>query len=525
MGRWVTSEVMEELLAASPRRSSAAENADCTGGPKVRCTAEQRTTETKAEYAIYPRRVLKTFRELVLERYPALREGPNSRFYRELVQYCLYSQFFDKESRERVLPKKVVAALVGLHPDAHGFKSGDWIRRFNEDVFDLGIEEGSIGRASIITNDIDPALRHAHFEQCAQLRRQKGGADVVDFISGEVVGRRKREQRKKDYEAYLDQITKDSPPDHPAIRLIEHLNGSSQVVLRSYVRRNWNAMCDFVDRMPTNDTPSRRSREYVDSLMAEFEDRGVILRYKTSDATARLFAAGGSIISLPRELRKISLEGTVALDLKAAQLAIVAKLYGCEKLHRKLSDPSYNFWNEMLQYLGLDDGGKDLLKNAIYAIVFGMGWRNYRRLLTIGCVCREGRIIELPNDPGIGRKLTDRFLRHPLVRELVNRRNKAMRAVSAKGWEHDAWGRKIPLVKGNPPALLANIAQSYEVRIMLAMMPIIESERGVQIVSFVHDGCYLHFSDKWEQDRQLKLLRAAVKEEAESLGMPTRFDE
>lgn len=59
---------------------------------------------------------------------------------------------------------------------------------------------------------------------------------------------------------------------------------------------------------------------------------------------------------------------------------------------------------------------------------------------------------------------------------------------------------------------------------MARSLPVLENNRQVYVLSWLHDGLTLYFGDRTKMERQLKTIMRAVDERAESEGIPTKLE-
>jgi hypothetical protein len=64
-------------------------------------------------------------------------------------------------------------------------------------------------------------------------------------------------------------------------------------------------------------------------------------------------------------------------------------------------------------------------------------------------------------------------------------------------------------------------AQSYELKFMLATLPVIQSVEGLSIVCFLNDGMYLSFRREERKAQTLRRLQKALFSAAEEYDIPT----
>ncbi|MGI6294468.1 MAG: hypothetical protein ACOX3G_00080 [Armatimonadota bacterium] len=68
------------------------------------------------------------------------------------------------------------------------------------------------------------------------------------------------------------------------------------------------------------------------------------------------------------------------------------------------------------------------------------------------------------------------------------------------------------------------LAQSYEQKLMHAMLPILEADPRLIVLSYLRDGLTIYFSDAAEQEAQIRRIKQSVKQCAEELNIPTELE-
>jgi len=108
-------------------------------------------------------------------------------------------------------------------------------------------------------------------------------------------------------------------------------------------------------------------------------NRRKFLRYAGIAATLSSIAAGASVNYLPSELRHHAFAGAVELDLKAAQLAIVSRLWDIPSLREALEAALHapegedrSIWRKLADWMRVTAEYKPILKRTISSLVFGM---------------------------------------------------------------------------------------------------------------------------------------------------------
>jgi hypothetical protein len=172
-----------------------------------------------------------------------------------------------------------------------------------------------------------------------------------------------------------------------------------------------------------------------------------------------------------------------------------------------------NFWAKILADLDLLARFKPTIKRAVYSTLFGMRERNIRRNLVKGST----------GEPGLGEARADALLSHPLIREILQARDREHQIAKEDGFVLDAFGNRITLSAGvDSKQALAQQIQSYEVRIMRVVAPILqEEEDSVKLIDWLHDGIVLwfHTHHQEKQNRILDEIAEAITAEARALGI------
>jgi hypothetical protein len=283
-----------------------------------------------------------------------------------------------------------------------------------------------------------------------------------------------------------------------------------------------------VRALPAGTERERARRRWCERLLCDLE-RFRELYYATSPNTPRVFAAGSSVNQLPRDVRRVAFAGCVECDLKAAQLAVVARLWGVGGLQAFLEaslrgGPSV--WEELAGRAGVPLSRKPILKTTVYSVVFGMSRRNLLAQLARGEGAEGGA-------EGVGAAAAARFFRHPLVRELLRARDRAKRATAEAGGALDAWGNFVEVdaalrdgryARRDVLSVMSAVVQSYELRLMLPALEVVKKEQQLYLLSWLHDGVTVHAGNRGKLGRQVRRLARAVAREAAALGMATELE-
>jgi hypothetical protein len=507
--------------------------------------------EKQSRIASINYRVAPEFRNEVTRRYPGLEQGDQEFNYR-LMQYLLFAPYHRAADQEFLAPSDLVMRFAGKEPSQNRQK---WstigkLQEFSNNVLPLDISGYSWEDGKCRT--IRPKWSESDYQSIVELRARSNAqaGPRVYFITGKPVTARDEALERRGYQEFVDLCVKGNAPDHPAKEFVDYLNNQPNQTLKRVFLSNKDALYAKLLSLPRETDAERRSFDHTERVLAGIESTDFTLRYIDSrkGRTTRVSALGVNVTQLPREFRKLALRGTTSMDLVSAQLAIIAKLYDARSLRAFLEESlkaERSIWVELLGYLGLDASHKPVLKDAIYALCFGMEDGNLHRLLACGCPDEdERREREAKGEAivGVGEELAKRFFMHPLIAELTECRTDAREAIKRDGYVVDAFGKEIALQPADkqwvesggkwrprftggrtPRQAMAAQAQSYEVKIMLALYPVIKAKR-LTVACWLHDGIYVIFDDKSRKDASIKTLCRAVEDAADELSIPTRLE-
>jgi len=309
--------------------------------------------------------VFAEFREDLLERYPALRgDSKESRVFRGLVAHSLFAPYVwtPNDEAHLLLTHTAVAHYADVSPESGSFRSGDWLDRFSRAVFDLRVRSHAYfrGEARVIFPEIPDEILLARDEDLP--RDLRGPAPVrVDLITGRVITpRRLAGDMKAANQALLESAVY---PPHERAEMLEWLNTLPGNVLDQLVKENWREAVSRAEAMAAS--KSRGATWRVLNHLAQ--DRIVI--YGTSPNTDRFIHLGTSIVQLPKALRDALLKGTIPMDMRSCQLAIVAKLWEVPRLLDFLASRK-SIWRELADWMKVDvetTGRGASVRSAVFA--------------------------------------------------------------------------------------------------------------------------------------------------------------
>lgn len=411
---------------------------------------------------------------------------------------------------------------------SHELKSQEaleqWAQRQRID-FDYIPGDRQKGKSGIVFAYYPDELMHiAQSEKFRIYNLREWMEDLVDFATGAQCTAKIIRTARQTYDNIIAKQMAD--PEHPAAELIKYLNGLSTKTQSIVIRSNMLSVNDAIQALPNGEmVPMYRKngkpllRKGGTQIMGPNRDMARLdhnrrcfrsmltmpyVRYRSVGGTPRLYTDGVGPLSLSREIRNIAYRGCISADLKSAQLAILSALGNCDKLQSFLKSGK-SWWSELIDYLGLLPEQKPILKTATYTICFG-GDAGYIKYLL-----HKGDL----DAPGMSWDKAHKFFEHPLVSELMINRDRMIDKIVQDGKMLDAFGREITVEmtgridrKSAAKSVLACVAQSYELRIMMSVQPIIAAEKQATMLGWLHDGVLVRITNN--ADAVIRKMQRAI---------------
>ena len=468
------------------------------------------------QFTFYEKTVSHGFREALAEAFPGL--GTNKAYWR-MAQHLLFGTL-KNPGGDLMLGRGIVAAFEGKVADKN-YSAIQFIDRFRTEVLDFVLGD-------YVFSD-DPGLNRVRTVKALPLptrvktlvdtERRTLGQDRVWMSSGNSYLRRdaaaERRQRKADAGQRAD--GKYVAPATAA--LLEYLNNLPPHRFTVALRHLPEAMM-----AATRITDAENQLNLLTALRDHAQPF-----YVPSENTTRVFAIGANINGLERNVRAVLTQDWITADLRSAQLAIVAKVWGLPELDAYLRS-GRSIWPELCSAIGLSltTDNKQIVKNCLYAAVYGAG--EDRMISDLAAALRD--------TPFSGAKAFRDFAGHPVVATLLQSREKQLFAIRAGSGGTDAFGRFLPLehrkVTGhtyeydNSRSILACIAQSFE---LLLLLPVLElavrqqkQSHGLTVVTWLHDGFCFDIHHKDDLRLWTERLSGLVQAQADGLGISTGLE-
>ncbi len=468
-------------------------------------------------YRIFNRSVSRDFRNLVAKTYPGLGNDP---FLWKLCQYLLLTGEHHSEDGHEAEPVIVSQNIVwSLAEDrSHRRSSLSWLQYFTKatgigliiEGYDSINNRARTARASW-TTEIKAAL---DVELATPASEKK---DKVFFITGERSSRRRHKSEVDAHNDYLDKLFARLDSQDPVARLVNILKNADYG--SKLIKRNLPAARSFV----ATTYSEGRKRTRINKILDFLDDADGRIDYKPGKKSRRLFAVGKSALCLPRGVRDILYGEAYKLDLASAHMAIAAANWGAPQLHEFLSGRN-KLWEVLAKWCGVPftDETKATLKPASYSVTYVAARNSIRKTIEFG----DAKKKTMP----LGYKAADQFLKHPFIVELLKARARIINRVKRDGGHDDAFHKWIKLEwekdkdgKRKPQfgSLLSQVAQSYEMKIMLALVPILENNPQIRVIAWQHDGLTVALCNSSKATRWINQMTRAIDSICTELNIPT----
>lgn len=450
--------------------------------------------------------VSRRFRDAVLRLYPGLRDRRQSMALFALL--CFGTSPDRWFPNADVLSHTAVLDAVGLDESTSSreFQSGKLIERLRADVLpDLDVvpHEFRIGKARIVWNvGFSPAMEVLLRDELVSFHRS---TSRVGFVSGRrctsSVARKLIAEDARRVQTLISKLGVVPPAD----RIVRYMNGVSERLFEQCTRRNRGAALKVAAGLPQD-----RALRALRILRAIQLQPKPFYGPSRVGRTLRVSALGQCIQRLPNEVKGSLLAGWTHFDLRSAQLAIVARDWQLDELCAWLAEPKNNIWSELCGVFPshAPASAKPIVKEAVYAICYGASRRRIIATLRAGL--------------GIDDAGASAFLRHWIVRGILERRREILRGLAAGHEFADAFGRKLVAADAKTArSAVAQHSQSQEMQLLLPAFALAERTNDFRIVLWEHDGFSVHFYRR--EERCIERIVDAVNTECHRLGYPTEL--
>ena len=438
------------------------------------------------------------------------------------LDYVLFRPWIDDQNSDFIVcSQQIIHDIHGSSRKVHQKKNKtkellEYLQLNLKDILPFEIMEYSsiAGKAYSINPIISDELKlKAEDRKVRFKRREIKYLSLIDKKSPSL------KQLKKAEIEYLNQksyFLKNTPLDHPLYEELKWLNGRKPHAF-ARLKANISAAKSIAAEL----IPIEKAIVNLDNL-SNLPHMQVI--YKTSDSSPRLYAIRGGIQTLSKPVRHALFgPSAIHLDLEAAQLAIVAKIWDIPSIQTLLKQIAQNrdqgspIWTAMLEPIQAEfpQIGKAELKSLIYPMAFGMSKKELSRRIESSCGVT---LKQLQNSSC-------------LIADLLTARDQRKISIREDGVLTDVFGKEHKYIEANyrneyttnVRALMAYEAQAYEVALMKPAIQYCMSQPRCSLDLLIHDGITIRPTEADKSDMFVRGIQRAVQLKADELCIITRL--
>jgi len=454
--------------------------------------------------------VSRRFRQVMAEAFPAL--GGNLAYWR-MMNYLLFGACDDHETKRRLLTHANLADIAGHKGNLSKFSSLGFLQRFQADVFSDHTFTWTDFIAKEKCRQVATLILPAQVQQALddEFARKHYDTGRVYFSTGLAYNRNKHKDAREWQKAKALRLAKHAHSAE-ARDILDYLNNLPPPLFTKRATLNHAAAEKVADSL-TNERAREQQLGYLKSI---YEQPQPFYEPSSKGNTARLFGVNGSLPALKREVRNTWIKGWHKADLRSAQLAISARLWNVTEVVEFLAKKEKTIWQSLYEHFDLNEEeaqrAKPALKNALYAMCYGMGRKNLvekiEKELGEAGIQRDGRL----------------FTKHPLVKALMKGRNRTIQQIRKAGGGRTCFGKWISTAHLAPHRIAAQISQAIELKIIHPLFVCAKNTNDFTITLFLHDGVAIHFTDKSKVTRWKRRLNDLVVTAAEQFGAETELE-
>lgn len=378
--------------------------------------------------------------------------------------------------------------------------------------FEIRLHDLSLHRACCIRPFISDELK-ALVEKRHILFKNRS-IKLLSLIDRPPLSIREAKVLRDDYFNFRDHLNNSIPANHPMRKEIIWLNSRKPHAFAKLDK--YRPAAEEVAKSLDRD----KAIHNLDTLMRLPHMQAL---YTHSEKSPRIFTYGMGLQGISKEVRK-ELFGPTAihLDLEAAQLAIIAKVWSVDSLQKLLRDnanqetPS-SAWDLILRPIQrhFPQVGKKHIKPLIYRLAFGMSKKKLNQLSLDECELEFNRLSkssEIISDIMIAReKRKDKIKSDRKMIDVFGQTHRYTEPKYSNGYSDNA------------RTLMAYEAQAYEVVLMREAVRYCMNHPRLSLDLLIHDGIIVRPTEKDKTDGFIRGITSAVGDMANKIDIITRL--
>ncbi len=456
------------------------------------------------------RTVSKDFRDIINKIYPQM-----SKSQWIFTGYLMFGTWRNDYGR-LLITREIVADCEGKSHQlkvSHNYSAWEFLEKYSSEIQPFewtnwyGDREGKKKQVSrVVTRLIWPNRVHNAIEK--ERNGEWIASERVYMADGKPFSKKKQlTQLKEDRQLSLERLNTQGCTE--AKELLLYLNGLPS-----------NAFYRILSNLPealeeAKKIEKKESREHQLNVLNAVLDSYQPF-YKPTSGSVRIFAFNENMTQLNKNIRQVLTKGWLEFDLRSAQLAINSKLWQVRKVQKFLQEGG-KIWDSLFEWFGLEksEETKRIFKTALYSISYGASFKksmNYDGRKTLREVLEP-----LFKDP-------KQFLTHPLIKSLWRARSKQLSKIKREGGAKDCFGRFLSVRDFNPRSILAQLSQSYELKLLYPVIELAKKDLRFDVVLWQHDGFSVLIRKQEDEEMIIFSIKYVVKAVADKLGINTELE-
>jgi hypothetical protein len=428
----------------------------------------------------------------------------------QLMEFILFHARPDKSTGKIPLPQALLARMEGAkvkNKKAKDYSATPLLWWFQNCVmtpqtFQFSEAKPAKDQCRQITKLIFP-----DFYEAAWKRQLAEGKPEVFFCGGEKYSKPKVEAWRKAKREQLKVSQKALVVSPTPRTILDYLNKSDPEPFQQILRNNY---AHAVKKAQSLEENVERELPILKAIRSNPQPYYIAT---ASGNSPRIYAEGLNITSLKRKVRKAYTRGWMEADLRAAQLAINAKIWGAN-LTLSLLEDDLDVWESFYEYCDIAPDEKKDAKGALKVMLYATWYQ--RKRVVIGKLLEEALLEE-----GIERDMSV-IVDHPIVKEVLSERESAKWQIIQNDGMEDILGNWIKKGRRSVGSVMAQAAQVAEMELLHPVVEMAKITKDFQITLFQHDGFSVLF--RREQEKWMERIEEVVQEKARSFGFPTGLE-
>jgi hypothetical protein len=428
----------------------------------------------------------------------------------QLMEYILFHAKPDKRTGQIPLPQALLARMEGAkvkNKKAKDYSATPLLWWFQNCVMTPETFQFSEAKPARKLCRQITKFELPDFYEAAWKKQRAEGKQEVFFCGGQKYSKPKVKAWREGKREQL-KVSQKLLVVSPTTRIVlDYLNNSDPKPFQQILRSNYDHAVEKARSLGEN---VERELRILENIRRNPQPYYVAT---ASGHSPRIHAEGLNITALKRKVRKAYTRGWREADLRTAQLAINAKIWGAN-LTLSLLEDDLDVWESFYEYCDIAPDEKKDAKGALKVMLYATWYQ--RKRVVIGKLLEEALLEE-----GIERDMSV-IVDHPIVKEVLRERESAKWQIIQNDGMEDILGNWITKGRRSVGSVMAQAAQVAEMELLHPVVEMAKTTKDFQITLFQHDGFSVLF--RREQEKWTERIEEVVQEKARSFGFPTGLE-